>query len=281
VMRACMWAELVKLYRRPAIWALATTWLVLGVIFGYLVPYLLYRAGAGQIGFSIPLDGMLPAATVENAIQGFPLFGLALALVVGGLAVGGEYGWGTWTTLLVQRPERRRVLAAKLAALGVFLVLLTAASFVLAGVGGVVVAIAEGADVSWPSAAPLARGLGVGWLILATGAAIGVAGATLLRGATLVVGLGVLYVSVVEALIGGFARQSAVLTAVAKVLPGTNAGSLASAFVPYVQAGGTTAPGMVSVVPPAQGAAVLIGYTVVLLGIALVVFDRRDVTGSQ
>jgi hypothetical protein len=101
-----------------------------------------------------------------------------------------------------------------------------------------------------------------------------------LRGATLVVGLGVLYVSVVEALIGGFARQSAVLTAFAKVLPGTNAGSLASAFVPYVQVGGTTAPGMVSIAPPAQGAVVLILYTAVLLGAALVIFWRRDVTAS-
>jgi ABC-2 type transport system permease protein len=280
-MGACIRVELVKLRRRPAVWALAVTWLILGVVFGYLLPYLLYRAGAGQTDFSIPLEGMLPASIVENAIQGFPLFGLALALVVGGLAVGSEYGWGTWTTLLVQRPDRLRVLVAKLAAIGVVLLTLTVASFVTATLAAGAVAFLEGAGLSWPSAADVVRGLGVGWLILATGAAIGIAGATLLRGATLIVGLGVLYVSVVEGLIGAFARQSAVLTAIAKVLPGTNAGSLASAFVPYVQAGGTTAPGMVSVVPPAQGAAVLILYTVVLLGVALVVFSRRDVTGGE
>ena len=281
-MRTCLLVELVKLGRRPAIWALAVTWLVLGVVFGYLLPYLLHRAGAGRGGgFAIPLEGMLPASIVENAIQGFPLFGLALALVLGGLAVGSEYGWGTWTTLLLQRPERLRVLAAKLAAIGVLLLALTVASLVAASLGAVVVATLEGADVRWPAASVLARGLGAGWLILAAGAAIGVAGATLLRGATLVVGLGVLYVSVVEALIGGFARQSAVLTAIAKVLPGTNAGSLASAFVPYVQAGGTTAPGMVSVVPPLQGAAVLVAYTAGLLAVAFAVFSRRDVTGSE
>jgi hypothetical protein len=82
-------------------------------------------------------------------------------------------------------------------------------------------------------------------------------------------------------LISGFARQSAVLTAIAKVLPGTNAGSLASAFVPYVQQGGTTAPGMIAVVPPAQGAAVLGLYLVLLVGITLVTFHRRDVTSRE
>jgi ABC-type transport system involved in multi-copper enzyme maturation permease subunit len=279
-MRASLEVELFKLIRRPAIWVLGITWLLLGVLFGYLLPYLLYRAQAGPSGFSIPLEGMLPAAIVENAIQGFPLFGLALALVVGGLAVGSEYGWDTWTTVLVQRPDRLRILAGKLAAVGTILLALTVASFVAAGMAALAVAMLEGADLRWPSPWILERGLGAGWLILATGASIGIAGATLLRGSTLVVGLGVLYVSVVEALIGGFARQSEVLTAIAKVLPGTNAGSLASAFVPYVQAGGTTAPGMVSIVPPAQGAAVLALYTAVLLGISLVIFRRRDVTAS-
>jgi ABC-2 type transport system permease protein len=280
-MRAAIRVELLKLYRRPAIWALVVIWLLLGIVFGYLLPYLLYRGGAGQTGFSIPLDGMLPPAVVENAIQGFPLFGLALALVVGGLAVGSEYGWGTWTTLLVQRPERPRVLAAKLAAVALLLAAVTVATFATASIAAAVVAILEGAGMSWPSTLEFGRGLGAGWLILAGGAAIGAAGATFLRGATLIVGLGVVYVSLVEGLISGFARQSAILTTIAKALPGPNAGSLASAFVPYVQTGGTTAPGMVSLVPPLQGVAVLVGYIVVLLAAALAVFSRRDVTGSE
>jgi ABC-2 type transport system permease protein len=280
-MRTNLAVELFKLVRPSAVRALVAIWLVLVVFFGYLLPYSLYRAGTGSSGFVIPLDGMLPAATVENAIQGFPLFGLGLALVVGGLTVGSEYGWGTWTAVLVQRPERLRVMGGMLAGLGVLLFALTVASLVVAGLAGLVVALLEDAAVRWPDVSTVVRGVGAGWLILATGAALGIAGATLLRGATLVVGLGVLYVSVVEALISGFARQSDVLTAIAKVLPGTNAGSLASAFVPYVQQGGTTAPGMIAVVPPAQGAAVLGLYLVLLVGITLMTFHRRDVTGRE
>lgn len=279
-MRASFGVELSKLRRQPAVWGLATVWLLMGVFFGYLLPYLLLRTGTRPASFSVPLSGMLPAAVVENGIQGFPLFGFALALVLGGLAVGGEYSWGTWTTVLVQRLARRPVLAGKLAALAVILLLITLASFLLAALCAVAVAALEGPAVGWPSAWTVLRGIGAGWLILVAGAALGVAGAVLLQGATLVVGLGVVYVSVVELLVGGFARQSAPVGAVAKVLPGVNAGSLASAFVPFVQGGGQAAPGVVALVPPLQATAVLAAYVIGLVGLAMLVFCRRDVTGA-
>jgi ABC-2 type transport system permease protein len=270
--------ELFKLRRRSATWTLGITWLMLGVFFGYLLPYLLYRSQRGEpTPFSIPLANMLPAATVENAIQGFPLFGLALALVIGAFAVGSEYDWGTWTSILSKNPNRFRVLGGKLAAVAIIVLALTVASFGLAAAGGAVVALAEGAESRWPDPVTVVRGLAAGWLILATGAAIGVAGAIVLRGATIVVGLGVLYVSALETLIGAFAGQSETLRTIAKVLPGTNAGSLAAGFVPYVQAGGTAAPGMVSIVAPIQAALVLLFYTAGLVGLALLIFSRRDI----
>lgn len=279
-MRASFGVELSKLRRWPAVWGLITVWLLMGMVFAYLLPYLLLRTSERPASFSVPLSGMLPATVVENSIQGFPLFGFVLALVLGGLAVGGEYRWGTWTTVLVQRPARWPVLAGKLAALAVTLLLVTLASFLLAALCAVAVAALEGAEVRWPSAWEALRGIGAGWLILSAGAALGAAGAVLLRGASLVVGLGVVYVCVVELLIGGFARQSALLGAVARVLPGVNAGSLASAFVPVAQGGWQAAPGVVALVAPLQAAAVLAAYVVGLVGLAVLVFCRRDITST-
>src|SRR5688572_15276154 len=117
-------AELFKLARRPAVWVLLSAGLVLNQIFGYLVPYLSYLSGdsggvlegASQAGL---LASTLPDQLVGNTIGGFPVFAGALALVLGALMFGGEYGWGTVKTLFIQRPGRVVVLAGQLLALAI------------------------------------------------------------------------------------------------------------------------------------------------------------------
>ena len=104
-------------------WLVAVVWLVLGLVFGYLFPYLSYRgaptgpaAGAGAASAEQVLAEALPANLVPTAIQGFPVFAGALALLLGVLSAGSEYGWGTWETILAQGPGRLAVLAGKLRA---------------------------------------------------------------------------------------------------------------------------------------------------------------------
>src|SRR6266511_6053456 len=114
-------AELLKLLRWPAMWILAALLLVLSQVFGYLIPYVGYRSGGGS-GFAAGqtpaqlLADLLPGRLVPNTLGGFPMFAGAIALIIGGLAAGGEYGWGTLKTILVQRPRRLTVLAGKLLA---------------------------------------------------------------------------------------------------------------------------------------------------------------------
>ena len=77
--------------------------------FGYLIPYLSYLTGDAQsLGGNVPRDNVLastlPDQLVINTIGGFPVFAGALALVLGALMFGGEYGWGTVKTILTQRP---------------------------------------------------------------------------------------------------------------------------------------------------------------------------------
>src|SRR5680860_196652 len=110
-------AELFKLVRRPAAWVLLATAVVLGQVFAYLIPYLGYRGGGSDmLDGSSPeriLASTLPAQLVTNTIGGFPVFAGALALVLGALMFGGEYGLGTIKTLFTQRPGRVSVLAGQ------------------------------------------------------------------------------------------------------------------------------------------------------------------------
>ena len=86
-MIASFLGELLKLARRPATWLIVGVWLTLSLVFGYAFPYFSYRgtpSGPGadpNLGERV-LSEALPAALVPAAIQGFPLFAGALALLL-------------------------------------------------------------------------------------------------------------------------------------------------------------------------------------------------------
>ena len=69
-------------------------------------PASLFSQAAGKSGAKVTLTS--PAGKTVNA-----------ASILGVLSVGSEFGWGTWKTLLTQRPGRLTVFGAKLVALAV------------------------------------------------------------------------------------------------------------------------------------------------------------------
>ena len=94
-------------------------WPSVQLVFSLLIPYAQLRRGASYEGSppEVLLEGTLPERLVQNALSGLPLFGGALVLTLGALVAGGEYGWGTLKTLLVQGPRRLTVLTGQLLAL--------------------------------------------------------------------------------------------------------------------------------------------------------------------
>src|SRR3712207_2950514 len=107
-------AEMDKLIRQPATWILVIIWLALNQMFSYLIPYTSYLSADNEREAEHRLAGTLPSELIANSISGFPVFGGAIALILGALAVGSEYGWGTLKTVLIQRPRRLSVYAGKL-----------------------------------------------------------------------------------------------------------------------------------------------------------------------
>src|SRR5699024_9331925 len=158
------------------------------MMFGYIVPYF----GLADAG-SVParLAPMLPEQIVSTLLDGVPFFGGAIALILGVMTVGGEFGWDTFKTLFTQGPGRGRVFAAKITALGIALVPFLVVMFACGATVSSLIAFREGVAIAWPSAATLLEGIGAGWLILATWAAIGVILAVVTRGTSLAIGTGI------------------------------------------------------------------------------------------
>jgi len=267
-------AEMDKLVRRPATWVLVAVWAFAAIAFVYITPYIKYATPSSSVSAAARqalLMGMLPEKMITGVIAGFPICEGAIALIFGALVVGSEYGWGTLKTVLVQRPGRVRVLSGKLLALAVMQVVFVLAVFVPGALSSFIVAMVTHAPVSWPSAGSFAQGLGAAWLIMIMWALLGAMLATLLRGATLAVGLGLFYL-LLELLFRNTVGPSGPLADLSRTLPGSNAGALAGALAPS-----SGAPGVAAVVGTTQAILVLAVYVGGFVLLSLLLFLRRDV----
>jgi ABC-type transport system involved in multi-copper enzyme maturation permease subunit len=245
-------------------------------MFGYLLPYLTSR------GANIPqqaLVGMLPENLTDNVLGGFPVFGGVIALIVGVLAIGSDYGWDTLKTILTQRSGRVRMLAAKLAALALTLIVFAGAMFAAGAAASFLIATTESAPVSWQSPAEVGLALAAGWFVLAIWAALGVMLAVLSRGTALAIGLGVLYGLAVETLLSAIAGQVSFLQSAAEYSLRANAYSLVAALGVPAQALADNGPGGFSgpFVGTGHALTVLTSYLVVGVAVAAATLSRRDV----
>jgi len=279
-------AEVMRLRKWPALWVTVAAELALNLLFLYVFSYVSYRSGDGAEGGGIVegvskdslLADMLPDAIPRVATQGMPMFAGALVLIVGALAAGSGYGWGTVKTVALQGPGRLASLAGTFAALTVVLVLLVASLFAVDVAVSLLVATTESQPVVWPSPTELAQAFGGGVLVMLMWTYAGVLVGTLARGPALAVGLGLVWVLAVENLLRGVGALWSPIERVTDLLPGTAAGSLAGALgaTPVSEPGGT--PGVLTTLGGGQATALLAAWAAVFVVGTGWLVRRRDIT---
>jgi ABC-2 type transport system permease protein len=268
-------AELLVLRKRTSTWILLGIWATLALIFAYVVPYATYLNDSTRQ----PLSELLPQHLVGSLMGGFPFFGGVLALMLGVLTFGSEYGWGTLRTLFAQRPGRLHVFGAKLLALAVALLPFVLVVYAVGTVASSVIALREGADIAWPSAWLVVRGLAAGWLILAVWAAFGVLLAVVSRGTALAVGIGILYALVIEGLLSALAGQISAVDRLVEFFLRANAYSLVTKLGVSASEVADNGPGSFDgpFVGGGQALLVLGSYLAAFVGVSAWLLRRRDV----
>ncbi len=267
--------ELFKLRKRPAVWVVLGVWLVLMLIFTYVFPYLGYRsAKTPALGRGL-LGELLPANIPGQGLTGYPVWGGALIVVLGALALGSEYGWGTMKTMLSNRPGRLTVFTAQVAALFTVLAALVMVAFACNGLASFLITNSAHANLASPSLGALVRSMLAGWLILCMWCLFGVTLAVLLRGTALSIGLGLVWVLAVENLIRATASLVPALGTFQKGLPGVNAGSLVAALGGKGAANSGT--GIAPIVGGTQALLVVVFYFVLFGMVGALIVRRRDV----
>lgn len=274
-------AELLRLLKWPVTWVVVGIWSVMNLFFAYVLTYLSYRSAVSDGDMFLAqalLADMAPANLPSTLVQGLPIFGGAIVMILAALATGSGYGWTTWKTVFAQGPGRLTAFTGTLAALAVIIGGVVLATLTLDTAASLVVAAAESQTVTWPAFADLAQSAGAGMLIMG---AFGLGGAmlgVLARSPALSVGLGLVWVLVVENLLRGVAQLLGPLEAVTDVLPGTAAGSLAGALGAAAPGGGSPngTPGVLTTLTGDSATALLVGYAVLFVALMAVVVRRRD-----
>jgi ABC-2 type transport system permease protein len=270
-------AELLRLRRWPAVWVTLGAWLALAATFGYLFNYLAHATGSqnfatdGQSAGSL-LAQVLPGNVPAVLVQGTPMFGGALMMVLGALVAGSGYGWGTWKTVFTQGPSRTSAVLGSMAAVGVLVLGLVLASALMSFGLALGIAALEDVAVVWPAVTELATGMGYAYLILLMWALVGFGLGTLARGPALSVGLGLVWALVLENLLRGVGTLLSAVEAFTLLTPGTAAGSLVGAFV-----GVTGDPGVIDVLSRERSLVTLAAYVVLVPVATLLLVRRRDV----
>jgi ABC-2 type transport system permease protein len=273
-------AEVLRLRKWPAVWVTVSAWMALTAMFGYLFSYLAYTTGdssfanEGASSASL-LQEILPANVPNVLVQGTPMFGGALMMVLGAIVAGNGYGWGTWKTVLTQGPSRMAAMLGSLAALALFVAVTVVATLALCLGLSLLVATTESEPVVWPQAGDVAVSSAAGLLVLGMWALAGFLLGTLAKGPALSVGLGLVWALVVENLLRGVGELLGAVEVVTRFLPGTSAGSLIGSIVGV--GGPDQTPGVLDTLTGPQATAVLAAYVVLLPVAALAVVNRRDV----
>jgi ABC-type transport system involved in multi-copper enzyme maturation permease subunit len=273
-------AELLRLRKWPAMWITVGAWMAMTAMFGYLFNYLSYTTGDSSFsneGESVDslLAEILPANVPHVLIQGMPMFGGALMLVLGALVAGNGYGWGTWKTVFTQGPSRSSVVLGSLTAVTVFVAITVVATLALCFGLSLLVAATESQAVVWPSVADLGVSLGAGFLVMEMWALIGFLLGTVARGPALSVGLGLVWALVVENLLRGVGQLLGPVEAFTKLLPGTGGGSLVGAIVGT--GGPSDTPGVLDALTGGQATGALLVYVVLTPVLAGWLITRRDI----
>ncbi|MET8353183.1 MULTISPECIES: ABC transporter permease [unclassified Micromonospora] len=266
--------------KRPAVWTVTLTWIVLALAFGVGVPYLVHLALAGDpeqaASAASLLDAVLPGQLVTTGIGLFPLFGGAIVVILGALVVGNEYRWGTLNLIFTQRPRRAQVLAGHAVALCALTLLLVALTFAaMAGVTALL-ALIEGRGLDWPATSDLAGAVGAAWLICSAHASVGYFLAIVFRSTATAIAVGLVWTLVLENAISGLALVLSPLETVQKLLLAPSSGALAGALGAPSQFDGGT-PGVIESTGAGLPAAVLAGYVVLMFGLGIWLAARRDV----
>jgi len=278
-MIASLRAESLKTRKRWANWILFAILLAWIVLLSYLTFYLVVRLSPHSIQGPVPASvlkrRLFPENYVPTLLNAAESIGAAIMLIFGALSTASEYGWLTVQTILIQKPTRRAVLGGKLLGVGITAVVVSLALLGVTALASYVVVTIDSSSSSWPSLEVTLKAFGALVLQLMVWTSLGAFLGIAFRSAAAAIGGGLVYLFVVEALLGSLFRNTPVVKEILKFLPGVNGGAINATFPATFRDSTATA-----LVGAGRGVVTLLLYLAIFTISSLLIFQQRDVGGS-
>ncbi|HEY7199259.1 MAG TPA: hypothetical protein VIC57_03555 [Candidatus Dormibacteraeota bacterium] len=278
---AAIRAEWFKLTRRPSIWVSIGLMLAMAVGLEYLLVYVVVThppAGAARAGANLDSlrAALYPDSLVRKSLANVSgLYGI-FALIIGVLAQGSEYSWGTVKTAHLQVPGRLSMITGQLVGLAGLTLMMAGGLLAVDAAASFLIATIDSHPVSWPALDEVLRGVGAAWLVLYFVAVLGFGLATIFRQSAMAIGLGLAYALVIENLVFGLLDNLGnAFQQAQQVFPIANAGYLVDSFG---RAAATVTPA--ANLPPASATHAVIAlviWIVMLAGVAGGLARLRDI----
>ena len=216
-------AELMVMYKRPAIWALALLAPADMLLNSYFSAYFSYAtANTGGMGLDasppLLLTTMMPSQYLSAALNGAfgtqagNVYGAVVFMLLGALIGGSDWDRGTIKTALLQGPSRLRAFAGQALAVALVVAASVLLTFILAAAASAVVALQQTGSLDpagslFPAFAHLAEALAAALVLALAYAAVGLALGIGLRSATAGIGAVLLWAVIVQPSLEYFAAQ--------------------------------------------------------------------------
>jgi ABC-2 type transport system permease protein len=272
--------EFIKAGRRPAIWIVGACWTAQIVLFAYLVPFLIVQTAPSTSTAAIRkllIEKLLPGNVDLTTAASFPIFGGAMMLILGVLLVGGEYRWGTWSTILMQGPSRLAILLGKSLSSALIVAIIVVISYVAAILISSALGITLHRTLQAPPIGRFALSVMVAILISYAWLSLGMFLGVVFQSSTAALAVGLIYGLALENLISSVSSVIHVLSPLRQLLLGVNSGSLVAVLGAATQSAPDGTPGVVSVVGGTQATVALLAYILGTFGLCLFLLQRRDV----
>lgn len=263
--------------RRPVVWTLVGVWLLQVVVFAYLVNALVYSGDPSDPVMSDVVRNLRGDAAATWPLASMPMYGAPVFTLLGALAAGSPFRYGTLRVVVPRAGGRMPVVLASwlcVAALSVVVGILTMVASVAtsAALAGVV-----DRPVSVPTVGELAAGAGAGALIVLALASLGFVLALVARSVLVGVVVGVGWVIGVEVLLLSMLSPVAGwVDALRGVLPAGASGSVAAGVGVGPELALASTVGVTELLPVTASLLVLGGWTAACVVVAVMVFQRRD-----
>ena len=218
----------------------------------------------------------LPNSLMFALVSSLAFFGVILIMILAASVPGTEYGWGTLRTVLVRGVGRWQLLASKTLVIALASVGLSALVLAIVGVASVIATLTlEGEIVGAGEWSELAIAFGKLIYVYLPYVALAVLMSVLTSSSGMGIAISVGYYVIEQIVVGILANFD--------WFEGISTFVLGRAASGWMDSGDFSfgAGGIGAVPDPLPAAMVMLGYTVILGGLAFILFQRKDVAGAK